>query len=36
VTLELTNGAPPEHDFVAPRGLTQLTLLDDLPDPYHP
>ena len=35
VTLELSPGAPPEHGFVAPRGIAQLTLLDDLPDPYH-
>ncbi len=36
VTLELAPGGPPQHDFVAPDGLTQLTLHDDLPDPYHP
>jgi len=35
VTLDLAPGAPPEHEFVAPPGIAQLTLLDDLPDPYH-
>ena len=35
VTLELSPGAEPEHEFVAPLGISQLTLLDDLPDPYH-
>lgn len=35
VTLDLARDAPPEHEFVAPPGIAQLTLLDDLPDPYH-
>lgn len=35
VTLELGPGAPPEHEFVAPPSISQLTLLEDLPDPYH-
>ena len=35
VALELGPGEPPEHSFVAPRGISQLTILDDLPDPYH-
>jgi 3',5'-cyclic AMP phosphodiesterase CpdA len=34
VTLELALGAPPRHDFVAPDGISQLTLGEDLPDPY--
>jgi 3',5'-cyclic AMP phosphodiesterase CpdA len=35
VTLDLSPGAPPEHAFVVPPGMAQLTLLEDLPDPYH-
>jgi len=35
VTLDLGPGAPPEHAFVVPRGMAQLTLDEDLPDPYH-
>jgi hypothetical protein len=35
VTLDLSPDVPPEHAFVVPPGMTQLTLLEDLPDPYH-
>jgi 3',5'-cyclic AMP phosphodiesterase CpdA len=35
VTLELSPGARPRHEFVAPDGISQLTLADDLPDPYQ-
>jgi Calcineurin-like phosphoesterase len=35
VTLDLSDGAPPRQQFVAPDGIAQLTLLDDLPDPYR-
>ena len=35
VVLEFGPAEAPEHDFVAPLGISQLTLLEDLPDPYH-
>jgi 3',5'-cyclic-AMP phosphodiesterase len=35
VSLDLAEGTPPRHAFVAPDGLAQLTLTSDLPDPYH-
>jgi hypothetical protein len=35
VSLDLAEGAPARHAFVAPDGLAQLTLTSDVPDPYH-
>ena len=35
VVLELGPGGASEHELVAPPGISQLTLLEDLPDPYH-
>ncbi len=35
VSLELASGAPPRPEFVEPEGIRQLTLVSDLPDPYH-
>jgi hypothetical protein len=35
VTLQLRPGEPPEHAFAAPRGISQLTITGDVPDPYH-
>jgi len=36
VMLELADGAAPQHAMVEPDGLRQLTLIRDVPDPYHP
>lgn len=35
VALGLSPGSPPEQEIVMPRGVAQLTLHEDLPDPYH-
>ena len=34
VTLEFANGASPQPMLVEPDGLMQLTLTDNVPDPY--
>jgi hypothetical protein len=36
MTLELADGAAPQHAMVEPDGLRQLTLPADTPDPDHP
>jgi 3',5'-cyclic AMP phosphodiesterase CpdA len=35
VSLEFAPGTPLEPEFIEPEGIAQLTLVDDLPDPYH-
>ncbi len=35
VSLEFGGSAPPEPEFIEPPGITQLTIRDDLPDPYQ-
>jgi len=35
VSLEFAGGAPPQPKFAEPDGIAQLTLIRDLPDPYH-
>jgi 3',5'-cyclic-AMP phosphodiesterase len=35
VSLTLATGTPAEQELIEPRGLEQLTLTIDLPDPYH-
>jgi len=35
LSLELTDAGSVRHEFVEPPGLRQLTLIDDVPDPYH-
>jgi hypothetical protein len=35
VSLTLTTGTPAQQELTEPRGLEQLTLTVDLPDPYH-
>jgi len=36
VSLDFAGGTPPRPEFVAPDGIRQLTLIEDVPDPYHP
>ncbi len=36
VSLELAAGLPPQPQLIEPDGLAQLTLIRDVPDPYHP
>ena len=35
VSLTLTAGSPQEQELIEPRGLEQLTVTIDLPDPHH-
>jgi hypothetical protein len=35
VSLEFAVGTPLQPEFIEPEGLAQLTLISDLPDPYH-
>lgn len=35
VSLEFDGGTSPQPEFIEPDGLAQLTLLRDIPDPYH-
>ena len=35
VSLELAAGTPPQHEFVRPEGMAQLTVGRDMPNPYH-
>jgi len=35
VTLRLADGESPRPELVQPDGLAQLTLTQDVPDPYH-
>ncbi len=35
VALKLGDSTPPEPEFIEPDGIAQLTIRDDLPDPYH-
>jgi hypothetical protein len=36
LSLEFRDSLPPQSEFIKPAGLTQLTIVRDLPDPYHP
>ena len=35
VALEFANGRQPEPDLIEPDGIAQLTVITDIPDPYH-
>jgi 3',5'-cyclic AMP phosphodiesterase CpdA len=35
VSLELASDRPAQPEFIEPEGIAQLTLLSDIPDPYH-
>jgi len=35
VSLDFDSDAPPQPEFIEPDGIRQLTLIRDMPDPYH-
>ena len=36
LSLEFRGSSLPQSEFIEPAGLKQLTIVRDLPDPYHP